>query len=177
MSSIRSTSSPSTRATPHPNTFVSWIYTGLVRSTASLSVQLRKRFFRFSGRRQTPKQTFGRWGERQAANYLRQSGYKILFRNFRGRRGEIDLICRDRRAGVLVFVEVKSRQSDAFGPPLFAVSLQQQTRVVNAAAEWLRLLDDRTIPYRFDIVEVVGRPLQRIRQIRNAFDPPNDIYH
>ena len=87
------------------------------------------------------------------------------------------MICRDRRAGVLVFVEVKSRQSDAFGPPLFAVSLQQQTRVVNAAAEWLRLLDDRTIPYRFDIVEVVGRPLQRIRQIRNAFDPPNDIYH
>jgi putative endonuclease len=176
MSSIRSTSSRNIRATPHRNTFVSWIYTGLAPFTAGLSARLHKRFSRFSGRRQTPRQTFGRWGEREAAKYLRQNGYKILFRNFRGRRGEIDLICRDRRAGVLVFVEVKSRQTEAFGPPHFAVSLQQQTRVVNAAAEWLRLLDDRTIPYRFDIVEVVGRPLQRIRQIRNAFDLPNDIY-
>jgi putative endonuclease len=169
-------SSLSIRATPHLNTFVSSICTGHARFIAGLSARLRKRFSRFSGRRQTPRQTFGRWGERKAANYLRQNGYKILFRNFRGRRGEIDLICRDRRAGVLVFVEVKSRQTDAFGPPHFAVSLRQQTRVVNAAAEWLRLLDNRTIPYRFDIVEVVGRPLQRIRQIRNAFDLPNDIY-
>src|SRR6516164_8259152 len=51
----------------------------------------------------------GKQGERIAADYLKKNGYRILYRNFRSKRGgEIDLVCRDCRATALVFVEVKT---------------------------------------------------------------------
>ena len=73
----------------------------------------------------------GARGEKLAARYLRRQGFKILYRNFRGRRGgEIDLVCRDR--DTLVFVEVKTRTREDFGRPLDAVNRAE------AAAHFVR---------------------------------------
>ena len=112
----------------------------------------------------------GATGEKLACRYLRRHGFKILYRNFRGRSGgEIDIVCRD--GDTLVFVEVKTRTREDFGRPLEAVGLEQQKRISRGALAWLRMLDDPDILFRFDIVEVMltkdGEP--KIELIRNAF--------
>src|SRR2546428_9176136 len=61
----------------------------------------------------TGRSVLGEEGERAAARFLEARGYRILERNYRTRRGEIDLIAEDRR--MLVFVEVKVRIDDRFG--------------------------------------------------------------
>lgn len=128
-------------------------------------------------RRIAPHLALGSRGEELATHFLRRNGYKILYRNFRSRRGgEIDIVCRDRRANVLVFVEVKARTTDLFGPPHEAVDLAKQKRIVRAAKEWLRLLNRPDIAYRFDIVEIVFAPRPRCHLIRSAFSIPEDIY-
>ena len=112
-----------------------------------------------------------------AADYLRQNGFRILYRNFRSRRGgEIDLVCRDRRAKTLVFVEVKTRTTDAFGPPHAGVTRSQQERIIHGAKEWLRLLNDPQVPYRFDVVEVLIRPTPKVHLIRERSKCRDDIY-
>jgi putative endonuclease len=112
-----------------------------------------------------------------AADYLRHHGFRVLYRNFRSRRGgEIDLVCRDRREKTLVFVEVKTRTTDAFGPPHTAVTRAQQDRIMRGAKEWLRLLNDPRVPYRFDVVEVLMKPDPQVNLIRGAFQVPDDIY-
>jgi len=112
----------------------------------------------------------GARGEKLAARYLRRHGFKILYRNFRGRQGgEIDLVCRAR--DTLVFVEVKTRTREDFGRPLEAVNRQKQRRISLGGLAWLRLLGDPDILFRFDVVEVImteGAP-PRIELIRNAF--------
>jgi len=119
----------------------------------------------------------GRRGEKIAANYLRKNGYRILYKNFRSKRGgEIDLVCRDCHVAALVFVEVKTRMTDAFGPPHYAVTLEQQDRIIRGAKEWLRMLSDPRISYRFDVVEVLMKPVPVVTLIRGAFQVADDIY-
>jgi putative endonuclease len=67
----------------------------------------------------------GAWGEDLALRYLIQHGYTLLDRNYRTRRGEIDLIVR--KDDILVFVEVKLRRQTAFGDPLEAVTPASKT--------------------------------------------------
>jgi putative endonuclease len=115
----------------------------------------------------------GARGEKLAARFLRREGFKVLYRNFRGRRGgEIDLVCRD--DDTLVFVEVKTRTREDFGRPSDAVKRQKQRRISLGALAWLRLLGNPDVTFRFDIVEVVvaqdAKP--RIELIRNAFQLP-----
>jgi putative endonuclease len=112
----------------------------------------------------------GARGEKLAARYLRRHGFKILYRNFRGRQGgEIDLVCRDQ--DTLVFVEVKTRASEDFGRPLEAVNRQKQRRLSLGGLAWLRLLGDPDILFRFDVVEVLiaEGTAPRLELIRNAF--------
>ena len=132
---------------------------------------------RNSRRRIAHHLALGSRGEDLAAHFLRRNGYKILYRNFQSRRGgEIDIVCRDRRANVLVFVEVKGRTTDLFGPPREAVNFVKQKRIIRAAKEWLRLLNRPDVAYRFDIVEIVFTPRPRCHLIRSAFSIPEDIY-
>jgi putative endonuclease len=86
------------------------------------------------------------------------------------------LVCRDRREATLVFVEVKTRTTDAFGAPRLGVTRAQQQRIIQGAKEWLRLLNDPGVPYRFDVVEVLMKPAPQINLIRGAFQMPDDIY-
>jgi len=104
---------------------------------------------------------------------LRRNGYKVLYRNFRGRTGgEIDIVCRDR--DTLVFVEVKTRTREDFGRPFDAVDRNKQKRLARGGLAWLRLLDDPEILFRFDVVEVIIAEGQepRFELLRNAFALP-----
>jgi putative endonuclease len=159
---------------------------GLARSIADRSHRLLRRIFlssirfwsRSAGRRlEAPHLALGRRGERIAAEYLRRNGFRLLYKNFRSKRGgEIDLVCRDRHEKTLVFIEVKTRTTDAFGPPHEGVTQAQRDRIIRGAKEWLRLLDDPRVPYRFDVVEVLMEPAPRVHLIRGAFQMPDDIY-
>src|SRR6266513_2225935 len=115
----------------------------------------------------------GTRGESLACRFLRRNGYKILYRNFRGRTGgEIDIVCRDR--DTLVFVEVKTRTREDFGRPLDAVDRDKRKRISRGGLAWLRLLDDPDILFRFDVVEVIiaEGTEPRLELIRNAFALP-----
>jgi putative endonuclease len=120
----------------------------------------------------TAKMALGERGEKFAARYLRRHGYKILVRRFKSRAGEIDLVCRHK--DWLVFVEVKTRKSDNYGAPSEAVTREKQKHMSKVALEYLRLLDNPQIHWRFDIVEVLmqegARKPDDIRLIQNAFD-------
>jgi putative endonuclease len=117
-------------------------------------------------------------GEKLAAHYLRRQGFKILYRNFRGRTGgEIDLVCRDR--DTLVFVEVKTRTREDFGRPLEAVNRKKEHRISMGALAWLRLLGNPDIFFRFDVVEVIIAPGEapKIELIRNAFQLSSNYFY
>ena len=113
----------------------------------------------------------GRWGEAQAARYLRRRGWEILASGFRCRMGELDLVASD---GVyLVFVEVKLRRDDRFAPAAAAVDRGKQRRL-KAAAEYYLLCHPTDLQPRFDVVEVYAPQGTATRQptiphIPNAF--------
>src|SRR5919199_3498780 len=80
----------------------------------------------------------GALGERIAAQHLERRGYRIVERNYRSRRGELDLVAADRRT--LVFCEVKTRVAGgATGPatPLDAIGPAKRRRLRALAKEWL----------------------------------------
>jgi len=118
------------------------------------------------------RRTFAQAGEDAAVEALRRRGYRVLARNVRLRRGELDVVAEE--GGDLVFVEVKSRRSVAYGTPAEAVGFQKQRTLVQLAAAYLvrRGLGDRAC--RFDVVEVrldgAGRPV-RVHVMRDAFRP------
>lgn len=96
----------------------------------------------------------GERGEKLASRFLRHSGYKILYRNFKARGGgEIDLVCRD--GDSLVFVEVKTRRDADFGRPIDAIGKEKQRSISRGGLAWLRLLDNPDVVFRFDVVEVL----------------------
>ncbi len=116
----------------------------------------------------------GKRGEDLACRFLRRRGYKILYRNFRGRRGgEIDIVCRDR--DTLVFVEVKTRANEDFGRPFETLRREQRERIATGGLAWLRLLDNPDILFRFDVVEVIlsEDATPQLELIRNAFQLPD----
>lgn len=124
-----------------------------------------------------PHLQLGREGEAAAERFLKKQSFTILYRNFKARSGgEIDLVCRDRKEQVLVFVEVKTRMNELFGTPHEAVNWRKRATVIRAAKEWLRLLDLPDVPFRFDIVEVVAKPQPEIRLIRGAFEIEEGLY-
>ena len=94
----------------------------------------------------------------------------VVRRNYRCRRGEIDLVMRD--TDTLVFVEVRRRTSLAFGGGLDSVDAQKRARLVAAAQHYLmmnRVGDER--PCRFAVVAIDGPSRHAtIEWVRDAFD-------
>jgi putative endonuclease len=117
------------------------------------------------------KHDLGSRGERVAEKFMRKSGCKILMRNYVPRRGgEVDLVCRVRGKRELVFVEVKTRSSEEFGAPHEAVNWRKRQRLIQAANEWLELLNQPDVIARFDIVEVLFAGTRwEVRHLMNAF--------
>lgn len=95
----------------------------------------------------------GKLGEDIAVKHLQKNGYTILERNFNCRFGEIDIVAQ--KDGYYVFVEVKSRNSRAFGTPREAVTPYKQQRIISAANYWMFNKRKLGAPVRFDVVEVV----------------------
>ena len=110
-------------------------------------------------------------GETLAFWYLRQAGYTVVARNWRARSGagELDLVGWD--GPILAFVEVKTRTSEAAGPPEEAVSPNKQKRIIKAAKEYLRQLRREPMSCRFDVVSVSLNPKEglQVRLIKDAF--------
>lgn len=124
----------------------------------------------------TPNQVLGRWGELEAAAFLRRKGWKILARNVRyGGRLELDLVARQRRPDTLVFVEVKTSEDERFGRPWSRVDAVKRRTMAKAAWRYVGRMRKGATHRRFDVVEVVGRMDGReaptIRHIENAFQP------
>ncbi len=121
--------------------------------------RLRLRWWAWRDRRKKEKRSAGAWGECWAERFLRVQGCRIIARNVRPfRRGEVDIIALQGKT--ILFVEVKTRRSQAFGRPLQAVNRTKRQLLRKSATHWLsqhHLLRTETI-YRFDAVEVIGEP-------------------
>jgi len=118
---------------------------------------------------QDQRQIFGQEGERIAERYLSKKGYRLVERNYRCPVGEVDLIVLDRR--VIVFVEVKTRRHERFGPPLESVHPRKQQKMIKAALWFLsdHKLHERDA--RFDVVGIsFGGQEPVVEHIENAFD-------
>jgi putative endonuclease len=115
--------------------------------------------------------SFGEQGERHAARFLRRRlKYTIVATRRRLRYGEIDIVAVDGKT--VVFVEVKSRRSDAMAAPAEAVDIHRRRRMTRAAAAYLKAHGLLEYPARFDIVEVLWPADARRPEIRhhvNAF--------
>ncbi len=113
----------------------------------------------------------GARGEDIAAAYLEGKGYTVVERNFRAKRGEIDLICRHIQHGraVLVFVEVKMRRGVAFGRPEEAVDTRKQVRMEAAAEAYLHTRGLGEVNCRFDVVGILATDPPRIRHFVDVF--------
>lgn len=102
--------------------------------------------------------SLGRQGEQLAAEYLIRKGFRILERNYRSRRNEIDIIALDR--GTLCFIEVKTRGSLEKGHPIEAVTPQKQKEIIKAAKAYLLTLDNREPDCRFDVITILAGPFE-----------------
>jgi putative endonuclease len=114
------------------------------------------------------RKLLGKAGEDRAAQFLSRRGYRILERNYRTRNGEIDLIAL--HEGTVVFVEVKTRTSDAYGAPELAVTPRKQQRMIKAALGYIKYQKLHQVPCRFDVVAISDGTEKGIGVIQNAFE-------
>jgi putative endonuclease len=123
----------------------------------------------FSGKAKPEHLRRGELGERAAKKHLQKLGLKFLAANFRSARGEIDLIFRD--GDCLVFLEVKTRSSEAWTRPAAAVDARKRRLLSQTALDYLRLLKNPEVKIRFDIVEVLlaDGDVREIRHLPNTF--------
>ncbi len=112
----------------------------------------------------------GRKGESIAADYLASKGWKILVRNYRTARGEIDLIAED--GDVLVFVEVKNYSSRSFYLPSFSIDKNKRQCIIKSAKTYLFINNIRDVNCRFDVLTIYKNPkgIDCIEHYVNAFD-------
>ena len=111
----------------------------------------------------------GALGEDAAVDLLRRDGYRIVARNHRCPRGEIDVVAE--KGEVLVFVEVRTRTSALFGGPEETVDFRKQRRVIAAARDFLAQRRGPPRAARFDVIAVVDGPGgPALTHFPNAFD-------
>ncbi|MBR1991756.1 MAG: YraN family protein [Bacteroidales bacterium] len=117
----------------------------------------------------TGKQETGQAGENLAQTYLLKQGYRILETNWRFGHLEVDIIALDNQT--IVFVEVKTRGSSAFGQPSLAVNLQKQRNIIRAANSYVTR---HNYPYevRFDIISIVkNNEGNTLEHLKDAYTP------
>lgn len=103
-------------------------------------------------------------GEMLAKQFLIEKGYKILDKNYKTKVGEIDIIAMIN--DILVFVEVKDRQTKRFGMPREAITPYKQQKIRTVAMQYLSSKRMTNMKVRFDCVEILG---DTITHIENAF--------
>jgi putative endonuclease len=111
--------------------------------------------------------TRGREAETRAWQYLESRGLRLLQRNYRSRRGEIERVLQDQDS--LVFVEVRCRRESRFGSGAESVDRRKQSKLIACAQHYLQAYPGiARQPCRFDVVSVGGSE-ESIEWIRNAF--------
>jgi len=113
-------------------------------------------------------QNSGKQAEQLALMHLQQQGLSVVTRNFHSRRGEIDLIMKDKDA--LVFVEVRYRKSAKYGSALESVNHTKQFRIIHTAQAYLQQHPENYLECRFDVVAI--RPnnnTNEITWVKDAF--------
>lgn len=111
----------------------------------------------------------GKQGENIAANFLKKHGYLIKELNYRCPVGEVDIIATDKKT--LVFVEVKTRCSNALGFPEEAVGPKKQKKLSQLALWYMQQKKLFHTGARFDVVAVTFLPeSSEVKLIKNAFD-------
>jgi putative endonuclease len=116
------------------------------------------------------RRALGKIGETAAHLYLKRRGVRILAENFACAAGEIDLIGQER--DTILFIEVKTRRSEAFGPPHLAVHYRKQQQIVRAAQWYLAERRMPEVACRFDVMAVTfpkNEEVPRIDWLRDAF--------
>ena len=105
----------------------------------------------------------GKFGEKIAERYLQNNGYQIIAKNYYTRAGEIDLICE--KNNVLIFVEIKTRTTTAFGWPEEAITVEKQKHLVKAAEKFLENYDKDFYSVQIDAISInlVGGKTARIK--------------
>lgn len=116
----------------------------------------------------SPTQTSGRHGEDLAHDYLLSQGLSSLKRNYRCRRGEIDLVMQEGQT--IVFIEVRMRRSTRFGSAEESIDWRKQQKIIATALHFLHARRLDYSPVRFDVLTLRGgEGRAQIRWIRNAF--------
>jgi putative endonuclease len=120
-------------------------------------------------RRRSIFEDHGRIGEDVAHRYLRRHGCTVVARNYRTRSGsgEVDIVAW--HGPTLVFIEVKTRDTQDYGHPERAVDAEKMFRVRRAANDYARRAGILPERMRFDIVSVVLGKMTRVEWIRDAF--------
>jgi putative endonuclease len=111
----------------------------------------------------TPRQASGRMAEDRALAYLQQRGLKLVERNFRCKGGEIDLVLAEPVSGLLVFVEVRQRNSRRYGGAAASVTRSKQAKLIIAAEVFLQRYAQPPA-CRFDVVAIDDDAIEWIRQ-------------
>ena len=109
-------------------------------------------------------------GENLAKKFLKKNGYKILKRNYVSKNGEIDIVAYDR--GTIAFVEVKTRQSESFGPPELAITNKKRSKIIRTALNYIITNKIEEMDYRFDVVSILFKKDSNnpnIELLKNAF--------
>lgn len=114
----------------------------------------------------TDKIKTGNKGEELAANFLVTKGYEIVARNYRYKHAEIDLIVK--KETLLIFVEVKTRGSSAFGEPETFVTPKKVAKVLEGAEQFMIEYDWHG-NIRFDIISVKTGDTPVVDHFEDAF--------
>ncbi len=110
----------------------------------------------------------GNVGEDEAVAYLIKKGYKIIHRNYRFAKAEIDIIAETENW--LVMVEVKARTNDSYGRPEEFVSRGKQKHLIRAANQFIEDYPTEK-EIRFDVISILLEPTFQLTHIPEAFYP------
>jgi putative endonuclease len=113
---------------------------------------------------QTHNSLLGHWGEQFAADFLVAKGYRLLHRNLKVGKSELDIVALDKAVDEVVIVEVKTRGSLKGGHPSLSIRGQKWLALQRAAAHLLKLWQYRR-PIRFDIVSVSRQGIEHFQNV------------
>lgn len=109
----------------------------------------------------------GKKGEQIAVDFLLNKGYRIIARNYRFDKAEVDIIAQ--KNDILAIIEVKTRSTIDFGNPQDFVKPKQIKNLVKAVDEYVTV-NDLDVEVRFDIIAIVKEGKQHnIEHLENAF--------
>ena len=108
----------------------------------------------------------GKKGEKLAIDFLVDKGYKILEKNYRYLKAEVDIIAQ--KKDVLAVVEVKTRSTDYFGNPQDFVN-PKKIKLLLSAIDYYVIEKDLDVEVRFDIIAIIHQKEIKIEHLEDAF--------